>query len=100
MSVRVERRGPVTTVVLARPEAANAVNAVDRRAGQALADAFCAFDADDDALAAVLCGEGRGLPFADAMTNELEHGLASLRAGAVESAGRFAGGEGRHGAPS
>ena len=55
MSIRVERRGPVTTVVLARPEAANAV---DRETALALADAFRAFDADDDALAAVLCGEG------------------------------------------
>ena len=55
MSVRVERRGPVTTVVLARPGAANAV---DRATAQELADAFRAFDADDDALAAVLCGEG------------------------------------------
>jgi len=55
MTVRVERRGPVTTVVLARPSAANAV---DRATALALADAFGAFDADDDALAAVLCGEG------------------------------------------
>jgi enoyl-CoA hydratase len=54
-SVLVERRGPVTTVVLARPRAANAV---DRQTAQELADAFRAFDADDGALAAVLCGEG------------------------------------------
>jgi enoyl-CoA hydratase len=53
--VRVERHGPVTTVVLARSQVANAV---DRETAQALADAFRAFDADDDARAAVLCAEG------------------------------------------
>jgi enoyl-CoA hydratase len=56
MAVRVQRDGPVTTVVLARPERANAV---DRATALELADAFRAFDADDDALAGVLCGEGR-----------------------------------------
>jgi enoyl-CoA hydratase len=55
MPVLVERRGPVTTVVLARPQAANAV---DRRTAQELADAFRAFDGDDDAQVGVLCGEG------------------------------------------
>lgn len=55
MTVRVERRGPVTTIVLARPSAADVV---DGATALALADAFGAFDADDDALAAVLCGEG------------------------------------------
>jgi enoyl-CoA hydratase len=55
MSVLVERRGPVTTVVLARPQVANAV---DRQTAQELTDAFRIFDADDDALVAVLCGEG------------------------------------------
>jgi enoyl-CoA hydratase len=54
-SVRVERDGPVTTVVLARPEARNAV---DGPTAAALADAFRAFDADDDAAVAVLHGEG------------------------------------------
>jgi enoyl-CoA hydratase len=55
MPVRVERHGPVTTVVLARPEVANAV---DRETARELADAFRAFDADDAALAAVLCADG------------------------------------------
>jgi enoyl-CoA hydratase len=55
MSVRVERDGPVTTVVLARPERRNAV---DRAAAAALADAFRAFDADAGAWVAVLFGEG------------------------------------------
>lgn len=55
MSVRVERDGPVTTVVLHRPEARNAV---DRATAQALADAFRAFDADDEASVAVLYGDG------------------------------------------
>lgn len=54
-SVRRERNGPVTTVVLSRP---GRRNAVDGDAAAALADAFRAFEADDDARVAVLCGEG------------------------------------------
>jgi len=55
VSVRVEWRGPVTTVILARPERRNAV---DRATAEALAAAFRAFEADPEALAAVLFGEG------------------------------------------
>ena len=55
MSVRTEKSGPVTTIVLARPEVRNAV---DRTTAQALADAFRAFEADDEARVAVLFGEG------------------------------------------
>jgi enoyl-CoA hydratase/carnithine racemase len=54
-SVRVERDGPVTTVVLHRPQARNAV---DGPTARALADAFRAFDADDEAGVAVLYGDG------------------------------------------
>lgn len=52
--VRVERNGPVTTVVMSRPEARNAVN------GPAAAELFAAFDEfdrDDSASVAVLWGE-------------------------------------------
>jgi enoyl-CoA hydratase len=52
--IRVERRGPVTTVILDR---AGAKNAVDRVTAEALADAFRTFDADDDARVAVLAGD-------------------------------------------
>jgi enoyl-CoA hydratase len=55
MSVRIEKQKPITTVVIDRPKARNAV---DRDTAQALADAFRAFDADPDASVAVLCGEG------------------------------------------
>ena len=55
MSVRVEHDGPVTTVTIDRPEVRNAV---DRATAEALADAFRAFDADDDAAVAVLTGAG------------------------------------------
>src|SRR6188768_2922144 len=54
MSVRVERNGPVTTVVMNRPEARNAVN------GPAAAELFAAFDDfdnDDAASVAVLWGD-------------------------------------------
>lgn len=55
MPVRTERREYVTTVVLSRPEARNAV---DGPTAAELAAAFRAFEADDDARVAVLWGEG------------------------------------------
>lgn len=55
MSVRVERAGPVTTVVLSRPAARNAV---DGATATQLAEAFREFEADDGAHVAVLWGEG------------------------------------------
>ncbi|MER6578313.1 crotonase/enoyl-CoA hydratase family protein [Nonomuraea sp. NPDC001023] len=54
MTVRVEREGPVTTVVISRPEARNAV---DRKTADALTDAFAGFERSDAAVA-VLWGEG------------------------------------------
>ncbi|WP_320671993.1 crotonase/enoyl-CoA hydratase family protein [Patulibacter defluvii] len=54
-NVRSERAGAVTTVILSRPEVRNAV---DGETAAALADAFRAFDADDEAAVAVLWGEG------------------------------------------
>lgn len=55
MTVRVERDGAVTTVVLDRPEVRNAV---DRATAEALATAFREFDADDGQHVAVLTGAG------------------------------------------
>jgi enoyl-CoA hydratase len=54
MSVRVDRTGPVTTVVIDRPEARNAV---DGPTAAALAEAFREFDADDSQSVAVLYGD-------------------------------------------
>ncbi|MGI9124524.1 MAG: crotonase/enoyl-CoA hydratase family protein [Mycobacterium sp.] len=54
MSVRTERNGPVTTVILDRPHARNAV---DGPTALALHDAFEEFDRDDDASVAVLWGD-------------------------------------------
>ncbi|MFG1706664.1 crotonase/enoyl-CoA hydratase family protein [Nonomuraea sp. M3C6] len=54
MTVRVEREGPVTTVVISRPEVRNAV---DRKTADALTDAFRDFEGSDAAVA-VLWGEG------------------------------------------
>ena len=53
--VRVERIGPVTTVVIDRPAVRNAV---DRDTAEALHAAFVAFEADPDARVAVLAGAG------------------------------------------
>src|SRR6202171_3756406 len=55
MSVRVEKQGPVTTVILSRPSARNAV---DPETARSLADAFRAFEGDADASVAVLWGVG------------------------------------------
>jgi enoyl-CoA hydratase len=54
MSVNVARNGPVTTVILDRPHARNAV---DGPTALALFDAFDAFDRDEDAAVAVLWGD-------------------------------------------
>ena len=55
MSVRAERAGSVTTIVLDRPEARNAV---DGPTAAALAEAFRQFEADAEARVAVLWGAG------------------------------------------
>ncbi len=55
MSVRVEKRGPVTTIVLSRPDVRNAV---DTATAAALATAFRDFERDPDASVGVLFGEG------------------------------------------
>lgn len=54
-AVRILRDGPVTTVLLGRPERRNAV---DGPTALALADAFRSFEADPQAAVAVLHGEG------------------------------------------
>ena len=55
MTVLVEHDGPVTIVSIDRPQVRNAV---DGPTAQLLADAFRAFDGDDDAAVAVLTGTG------------------------------------------
>ncbi|MBI9083486.1 MAG: crotonase/enoyl-CoA hydratase family protein [Desulfobacterales bacterium] len=55
MNVIVEKSAPVTTIVINRPEVRNAV---DGPTAEALAGAFRAFEADEDARVAVLAGAG------------------------------------------
>lgn len=55
MSVRIERDGPVTTVINDRPEARNAC---DPETSEALYAAFLAFDRDPEARVAVFWGAG------------------------------------------
>lgn len=54
MSIKIEKKAGITTIILSRPEARNAV---DRFTADALADAFREFDQDASAKVAVLCGE-------------------------------------------
>jgi len=55
MSVRIEKDGAVSTIILSRPQVRNAV---DRQTAEALADAVARFEADPDSRVAVLWGEG------------------------------------------
>ena len=55
MTVRVEKDGPVTTIINDRPEARNAV---DPETGEALVEAFLEFDDDPEASVAVFWGAG------------------------------------------
>jgi enoyl-CoA hydratase len=55
MTVRIEKAGPVWTVIHSRPEARNAM---DPASADALTQAFLDFDADADAAVAVFWGEG------------------------------------------
>ena len=54
MAVYVEKDGPVTTVILSRPEVRNAV---DRETAAKLVDAFRVFEADEEARVAVFWGD-------------------------------------------
>ncbi|VVS92732.1 crotonase/enoyl-CoA hydratase family protein [Desulfoluna spongiiphila] len=54
-SIRIEKQGPVTTLVIDRPHVRNAI---DARAADELAAAFRAFESDPDARVAVVCGRG------------------------------------------
>jgi enoyl-CoA hydratase len=55
MTVRIEKKGKVWTVIHSRPQARNAM---DPESADALVDAFVAFNKDDSAAVAVLWGEG------------------------------------------
>ena len=75
MNILIEKREPVFTVIINRPEVKNAV---DRPTAEALAQAFREFDQDDSFSVAVLCGIG----------NTFCAG-ADLKAGASRDKSRF-----------
>lgn len=54
MTIRIEKKGPVTTVILNRPERKNAV---DRQTASELAAAFTEFDRDDKQRVGVFYGD-------------------------------------------
>jgi enoyl-CoA hydratase len=54
MPIKIEHDGPITTVILDRPEARNAV---DRATAEELVETFRAFDADPNAAVGVLYGD-------------------------------------------
>ncbi len=53
MAVTMEKQGPITTIILNRPDVRNAV---DGPTAQALADSFREFEADGEAKVGVFCG--------------------------------------------
>ena len=75
MTVRVEKNGPVTTVIHSRPDVRNAM---DPESADALAQAFTEFDQDPEASVAVFWGEGGAfcagwdLKFASTLKNSNE----------------------------
>jgi enoyl-CoA hydratase len=77
--VHVEHDGPVTTVLLNRPDRRNAV---DGPTAAALADAFRAFDADSRAAVAILAGTGPGFCSGADLT-----GVGTERSNRIESTG-------------
>lgn len=80
MAVRVENNGPVFTVIIDRPQVRNAV---DGPTAAELAEAFRAFEADDEAACAVLYGHGGNFcagadlkaiaAYEEARANRLDH---------------------------
>ncbi|HMM15211.1 MAG TPA: crotonase/enoyl-CoA hydratase family protein [Parvibaculum sp.] len=76
-AVRVEKDGPVTTVILSR---ADVKNAVDRPTAVALADAFLEFEKDEAALVAVFAGD-HGTFCAGADLKAVSEGAAQGRGG-------------------
>ena len=94
MTVYVEKEGPVTIIILSRPEVRNAV---DRATAQELADTFRSSETDRFKPCAGPDFEQFDLSFEQAMTNEFKHGLQSLEKEAGSGAARFAKGAGRHG---
>jgi len=92
VTVQVERQGAVTTVIIDRPQARNAI---DRATAQALAETFPQICLRHDRLSSHVQW---GLPLAEALRNECRHGQVSLASGeAMAGAGHFREGEGRHG---
>jgi enoyl-CoA hydratase len=93
--VRVERAGPVTTLVLDRPEARNAV---DRDTAVALAAEIAAFPPRCVLSDRRSAYESAGAPLDAALRREFELGKATIDGGeSREGAARFASGAGRHG---
>jgi enoyl-CoA hydratase len=73
--VLVEKDGPVTTIILNRPERRNAIN---RPTADALRDAFAAFEADGEARVAVLVGAGSTFCAGFDLTTLSEPGSANV----------------------
>jgi enoyl-CoA hydratase len=94
MSVHTERSGPVTTIIMERP---NVRNAVDPATADALALEIARFPQGAVRADRRSAYRQHGLSVRAAMEQEWANGAGTL-AEAIQGAGRFASGKGRHGA--
>ncbi len=101
MLVVVEKEGPVTTIMINRPEVRNAV---DRPTAEALAEAEALAGQIARFPQTCLLSDRRStyeqweLSIHAALRNEFGLGLRTIESGeTLEGAGRFSSGEGRHG---
>ena len=95
MRVLTGKKGPVTTIIINRPEVRNAV---DGETARELAAQIADFPWNCVLSDRRSAYEGASLPFDRAMAREFELGLATVESGeTLKGAGRFAEGAGRHG---
>src|SRR5215813_1093975 len=76
MAVRIEKDGPVWTVIHDRPEARNAM---DPKSADALTAAFLEFDADKHACVAVLHGAGGAFCAGAGISNTSARSMPTVR---------------------
>lgn len=91
MSVRIEKSGRVTTIILSRPEVRNAVNPEH---ADALQEAFLAFDRDEHADVAVLWGEGGAFCAGADLKSLTARGIATAENRSTHRSLEFPGGSG------
>ena len=94
MSVRIENKGKVRTIIHSRPEARNAM---DPASAHALAHEIARFPHACMRADRRSVYTQHGLSLREAMTKEWYNGVPAFAAEGADGAARFAAGKGRHG---